>query len=125
MCPQDNLFDYILYSIRTVASHLNITTPLIISSTLEIDQSLKSQDKVIAICKSRGADSYLNPIGGVDLYDPVSFKNNGIDLGFLKTGTVQYPQFDNVFVPHLSIIDVLMFNDQTRIQEFLGMWDKA
>ena len=32
---------------------------------------------------------------------------------------VEYPQFGEPFVPGLSIVDVLMFNDKEKVQEML------
>src|SRR5579875_3290382 len=43
-CNEVNLFNYIFNSIRTICEFLNLNTELIISSTIEIDHSLKSQD---------------------------------------------------------------------------------
>jgi len=37
------------------------------------------------------------------------FEARGIDLHFLRSQPVTYPQFGNTFVPWLSIVDVLMF----------------
>ena len=35
---------------------------------------------------------------------------------------VEYRQFKGEFVPNLSIIDVLMFNDVSGVQELLTMY---
>ena len=35
---------------------------------------------------------------------------------------VKYKQFDNEFVPNLSFIDVLMFNDKAKVRELLGKY---
>lgn len=105
-----NLFEYLLQSIRVILDHLNIDTPITISSTLDIDQTLKSQDKVIAICKKNNASDYLNAIGGISLYNKEHFSDQDITLHFLKTGNIQYQQFGKEFVASLSIIDMLMFN---------------
>jgi len=98
---------------------LEIDTPLIISSTLAIDDTLKADKKVIAICKARNAVTYVNPIGGIKLYIKDEFKNEGIDLHFLKANDFEYRQFDNKFVPWLSVIDVMMFNTKEKIREYL------
>ena len=36
---------------------------------------------------------------------------------------IKYKQFNNDFVPNLSIIDVLMFNDVSRVREFLDAYE--
>lgn len=117
---QANLFKYILNSLNIVKSYLAIDTPLTISSTLTIDDTLKADKKVIAICKERNADTYVNPIGGIQLYIKDEFKNESIDLHFLKANDFEYKQFDNKFVPWLSIIDVMMFNSKEEVREYLN-----
>jgi hypothetical protein len=104
-----SLFDYLYNSIKELMVYLDITTELIISSSLNIDPVLKSQDKVISICKNLKATLYINPIGGTQLYSKSSFSKDKIDLQFLKSNDIVYSQFENDFVPWLSIIDILMF----------------
>jgi len=114
-----NLFDFIHTSLKLLTQFLQIDTKIIISSAIDIDHTLKSQDKVLAICKNLNADIYINAIGGQNLYLPEVFRNKGIELCFLKTKPIEYKQFDNDFVPWLSIIDVMMFNSKERITEYL------
>jgi len=102
-----------------VNEYLEIQTPLVISSTIPIDHELKGELKVRTICKERKADVYYNPIGGLELYSKEVFKNDGIELLFLKTNFQPYPQFKNEFVPGLSIIDVMMFNSKDQVQQML------
>lgn len=115
-----NLFGFILNSLNLVREYLEIQTPLLVSSTIPVDHGLKAGKKVVAICKARKADTYLNPIGGTQLYSKADFKNEGLDLCFLKTADFIYKQSDNNFVPFLSIIDVMMFNPKEEIKEYLN-----
>ncbi|TSA18414.1 hypothetical protein D4R75_11320 [bacterium] len=117
-----NLFRFIFNSIDTVRSYLKIGTPLVTSSTIAIDHSLKSESKVVAICKARKADAYINPGGGKTLYSRERFRNDGIDLIFLTMGDVTYSQFNHPFVPALSIIDLMMFKSVDEIRQFLGIY---
>ena len=114
-----NLFNFILNSLSIVKEYLEIKTPLIISSTIPIDHSLKGDKKVIEIVKSRKAENYINSIGGIELYNKDEFKKEGINLNFLKSTNLIYKQFDNAFVPWLSIIDVMMFNSKEEIKKYL------
>jgi hypothetical protein len=115
-----NLFKFIYDSIILINNHLEIKTPIIISSTIDADHTLKSQDKVLSLCKEQNADIYINSIGGVELYNKETFKQNNIELNFIKSNPVQYTQFNNEFVPWLSIIDVMMFNSKEQIKEYLN-----
>jgi len=115
-----NLFSFIHNSLILVNKYLGIKTHLLVSSTLSIDHELKAEKKVIEICKIRGASVYINPIGGLNLYNKDKFKDEGIGLFFIKTNHLKYEQFNNNFVPFLSIIDVMMFNSTRKIQGYLN-----
>jgi hypothetical protein len=118
--PEENLFKFIYDSIVLINSYLEIKTPIIISSSINADHTLKSQDKVLSLCKAQNADVYINSIGGVELYDKETFKQNKIKLNFIKSNPIKYKQFSNEFVSWLSIIDVMMFNSKEQIQEYLN-----
>ena len=118
-----NLFDFIYASLTLLMQFLQIDTEIIISSSIDIDHTLKSQGKVLAISKSLKADIYINVIGGRDIYTAEAFKNNGIELRFIKTKPIEYKQFDNRFVPWLSIIDVMMFNSKEIINKYLHHYE--
>jgi hypothetical protein len=107
---EENLFDYLHRSLVVCCGQLQLDTPIRVSSTLEIDHTLKGQDKVVALSKAVGASTYVNTIGGLDLYDPEVFGRHGMTLKFIRSKPFEYRQFASPFVPWLSIIDVLMFN---------------
>ena len=112
---ENNLFRFIFHSLSEICAHLNVSTELVISSTVEIGNDLRGQDKVIALCTSLQARTYVNSIGGIDLYSPDDFNESGVDLKFIKTKSFEYKQFGKPFVPLLSIIDLLMFNPVEKV----------
>jgi hypothetical protein len=116
---EKNLAKYLEFAIKKVCDYLSIDTELIVSSTIRKNNELRSQDKVIEICKILGADEYINAIGGQKLYSYSDFSTKGIGLKFLQTGDIKYTQFKSEFVPNLSIIDVMMFNNQEEISKML------
>lgn len=69
-------------------------------------------DRLINITKDRGGDFYINPIGGLELYNKDYFLKQGVALKFIKNELTSYKQFENQHVKGLSIIDVLMFNSK-------------
>ena len=99
LLEESNLFKFVLFSINEVIKLLDIKTKIIISSSIEIDHTLKGQDKVIAICKEIGCNNYINAIGGKKLYNTQSFAKENIKLDFLKSKNLVYPQFNNGFIP--------------------------
>ena len=110
---------FMLNSFQVVLDYLEIDTKLILSSSIEKDNSLKAKDKVKHICHILGADTYYNAIGGQDLYDKEDFKADGIDLHFVQTNLAPYAQLAKEFVPGLSIIDVLMHNGKEGTKKLL------
>ncbi|GAA3099325.1 WbqC family protein [Rhizobium viscosum] len=114
--PENNLFLYIKHSIAETCAHLGIETDIRVSSEIDVDHGLKAQDKVIALCRSVGADEYINAIGGLELYDKGEFRAHGVDLKFIKAKPFEYSQFGAPFVPWLSIVDVLMFNQRDAVR---------
>jgi len=115
--PERNLFSFILNSIKRTCEHLGIVTDIRISSEISVDTSLKSQARVLGLCEAVGANAYVNSIGGVDLYSKDEFHARGIELQFIKSKPFEYRQFDNEFVPWLSIIDVMMFGSIESIRD--------
>ena len=117
---ENNLFRFILNSLTLVNAYLQIKTPIVVSSNVFVDHELKAEKKIIAICMEKHANEYINPIGGVTLYNKDDFRRAGIDLYFLKSDNTEYMQFDHDFVPWLSIIDILMFNSPEEITNLLN-----
>ena len=120
-----NLFDYLHHSLVTTANYLEIRTPIVVSSELPIDHDLQGERKVLAICQAVGATRYLNAIGGRGLYSAPAFAELGIDLKFIESRPITYRQYDNPFVPGLSIVDVMMFNSRDAVHAMLGEYDLA
>lgn len=74
----------------------------------------------MAICKNFNTDTYINAIGGESLYNKEDFSQNEIELKLIKTNSIYYKQFNNDFVPNLSIIDIIMFNGRDKISEMIN-----
>ena len=116
---EENLSKFLMYSLKKIAEYLGIKTVFMLSSEIDINTVAKAEDKIITICKKLGAINYINAIGGQELYNKTRFDENSLKLQFLKTNVIQYNQFNANFVPWLSIIDVLMFNDKRTISKYL------
>jgi len=117
--PDDNLFNFLLNSIKMTASYLDLETEILISSKVEQNKKFKSQERVLGICSDLGAKVYVNPIGGTELYKRNSFSRVGIDLRFLRAKQTPYTQNTEQFEPFLSIIDLLMNLPKSQIIQAL------
>jgi len=120
---EKNLARFVGNSIIQVANWLGIRTSFVYSSELSNDKSLRRQDRIIDICKTIGADFYFDSTGAVELYDKKTFGSHGICLQFVNSEITHYKQFEFDFVPYLSILDVLMFNDLDSIHTMLTKYE--
>ena len=119
MHPERNLARFTEHSIRRICAYLNIVTPIRIGSELGLPARMGKQERVVSIAHKLGAELYINPIGGLDLYCPAYFRAHGLLLRFLRMDELSYTQLNQPFVPSLSIIDVLMFNSRSEAQALL------
>lgn len=115
---EPNLATFLDFCLHCICDYLGFGPKWYLSSELQKDNSLHGQDKVLAICKELGAKHYINLPGGKELYNHINFNSEGIQLSFIEPRSIEYKQINDEFVPHLSIIDVLMF---TGRKQSLGM----
>ena len=111
------------HNLRLICKYLDIKTEIVSSSAIYQNSHLKAQERILAICLQEKATQYINPIGGLELYDKDFFEAQNIQLNFIKSKLIQYPQFKNEFVPWLSMIDVLMFNSKEEIISFINNYE--
>jgi len=117
------LIDWHSKSFKLIKNYLGINTAFVKSSSKYNNQNLKGQDRILDICIKENANHYINLIGGYKLYNDHLFNDKKIGLSFLKSGNIKYQQFNNEFVPWLSVIDVMMFNSNLKIQELLLQYE--
>lgn len=122
-CDEATLSLFLFNSMQKTCRHLGIEVPLTLSSTLEKDDSgLAGSARIIAMCKSLSATTYINATGGRELYSASEFSREKIKLQFIEMGPIHYKQNSENFVPYLSIIDVLMFNDRDMVRQHLQQY---
>ena len=115
----EKISELAIKSVIEVAQYLNLKTEFEICSDVYSNTYLSGQNRVLDICRREKATTYINPFGGMELYSQSIFYEKNIELFFIKANKSIYPQFSEEFVPFLSIIDVLMFNDIHDIHEQL------
>ena len=108
-------------SLRKICDHLDIKTEIKIWSEMKVDIEvvIAADEWALNICKAINADTYYNAIGGASFFDKSKYENAGISLNFMETEPIHYTQFDNEFIPWLSIIDIMMFNSVEEINVML------
>jgi len=119
-----NLSFIAINSVIQVANYLDLKTTFEISSEKYGEtKGLDRAHRLIEICRINKANTYINAIGGEDLYEKSFFKQHEIELAFIKPKVIVYKQFKNDFVPWLSIIDVLMFNSIKEVHHMLDKFE--
>lgn len=119
-----SIADFAIHSVEVINNYLGISTILKRSSVdFKESKGMERADRLVHICNNLGSNEYINAIGGKELYSKEEFASKGIDLKFIKSKSVEYKQFNNEFVPWLSIIDVLMFNSKEEIYELLNQYE--
>ena len=108
--PLVNVVDFLEDGLRLCANLFRLQTPILQSSVLEIPGHLRGQQRIMAICKARGATHYLNAPGGRELYAPDAFENAGIRLEFL-------PPY---LGPHVHLLPTLLRGGAGAIAEELA-----
>lgn len=119
-------FEYIsdlnISLIIQICNYLGLKKRFTNSSVINYDKTGRGEGKILSICKLKNATQYINAIGGAELYNKDLFASNNIRLSFIQSQPIVYNQSNVEFVPHLSIIDVLMFCNIKEINELLNKW---
>jgi hypothetical protein len=112
-----------MQSVKSVTDYLGIDKLWVVSSEISPHtRSMDKSDRLIAITKETGCDTYINPSGGKTLYNKEYFAGHGVELLFLYPDLIPYPQFDQQFVPGLSIIDAMMFLPPEEVVLLIGRY---
>lgn len=115
--------DLAVDSIIKVSEYIGIDVEFVKSSSVYKNDDLKAKDRVLDICNIEKSEHYVNLSGGMHLYAKDEFKENGLELSFVKSLPIEYTQFKNEFIPWLSIIDVMMFNSPEVIKVMLNQYE--
>ncbi|WP_025763969.1 WbqC family protein [Dyadobacter tibetensis] len=121
--PHTTIAQLTVSALERLCKLMQIDTEIVPTSTLFNNTHLKGPDRILDICKQVEADRYINAIGGMELYDKKRFQEEGIGLAFIKSKPISYQQLKNEHIPWLSIIDILMFNEQKELNGFLDHYE--
>jgi hypothetical protein len=111
------------FGMQRICSYMGIQTEIVSTSRIYGNAALKAADRILDICKQNQTEGYINPIGGLELYDKEVFEAEQIQLQFIKSKECTYTQYKNEFVPWLSIIDVLMFVNKENFGNLLTEYE--
>lgn len=118
----NNLSEYIHNSIIQVCNYLEINTEIEKTSRIYSNNELNGQERIIDICLQNKTTTYINPIGGIDLYNKTDFTNRKLNLQFIYSEFIEYNQNTDDFIAGLSIIDLLMNIDTKTFTKHLNSY---
>ena len=105
--PWERLAPLAVASAEWLAGALGIATPVRLASTLGVAAADPSQ-RLVALCRAVGADTYLAGRDGARYMDPAPFRAAGIRVLYQDYKHPEYPQLHGEFAPFLSALDLLL-----------------
>jgi hypothetical protein len=102
----NNLSEYNTFGITQIAEYLNIETPIIIASNLNIE-SKERNERIIEICKKSNSSIYFSGNGGRNYHNEQLFEENEIHINYNNFNQTPYNQLFGEFKSGLSIVDKL------------------
>ena len=112
-------------SIELVCQYLGIELDIQVFSKMDlaIEEPKAPDEWALNICKDLGnVDEYWNPKGGEDFFSKEKYLANNIKINFLHLNPCEYKQIDDEFEAGLSILDTMMFNSATEVNELLNSY---
>jgi hypothetical protein len=112
-----------LACLNATFEYLDTACRIDIASHLDLDYSdvAGPGDWALVISEQLGASSYMNPEGGMTLFDPDAFAAKNINLFAYRAPELTYSQRRKfAFEPNLSIIDAMMYVEPETIRNAMA-----
>lgn len=97
--------NYLELLLEKIVRYLGLHWNVVRSSSLEIPEDLRGQDRILEIVRRVGARRYVNPPGGRNFYSQDAFARQGVELSFL-------PEYNG---PAYSILARIAAEDRYRL----------
>lgn len=117
-----SLSEWVIYTLKRTCNYLEIPFNFSIFSEMNINiENIKHAGQwALEIAAAMDASEYINPVSGYNIFNENEFRARNIELQFLKPKLTPYVQRRGHFVPGLSIIDIMMWNDKVSISNMLN-----
>ena len=119
---KQKLFQNLTYHMIEKELHHNdidIKYDIFSKMNLALPEVKEPDEWALYITKELGYNTYINPPGGMSFFNREKYQINDVDLQFLVQEIIPYRQNREVFIPALSMIDVMMFCSCNEINEML------
>src|SRR5207247_7567499 len=102
---------------------LGITTT--ITSSADYGMPGDGSERVLALCRASGAETYLSGPRARAYLDEAAFSAAGVEIAYMDySGYPEYPQVHPPFDHYVSVLD-LLFNVGTDAPRYLKSWVDA
>lgn len=109
-------------SVRLIAEYLNLDKTFHYSSeAFHRSRAMERGERLIEIVNELAGHTYINLIGGTQLYSQEIFQSGGLELKFLEPQIREYEQNSSNFHPSLSILDLLMNLSPEQVRQHLKL----
>ena len=115
-CDTDNLAQFNINAIETIAGWCGLKTLFLRSSEIGIDG--KSSLRLLGICKKLNASKYITGLGALEYLDHDVFDTESISVEYMSYEKKEYPQLHDGFIPYVSIIDAIA-NNGSGVRDFI------
>jgi hypothetical protein len=117
----DSLVDTNVSTLREVCSYLDLDFSRKLGSELDlaVDEIAHAGQWSLRAAQQLGAREYVNPPGGRSIFREEEWRRAGIQLTFTSLRPFPYACAPFEHVEHLSILDVLMWNDPSAVRNEL------
>ncbi|MEQ9411159.1 MAG: WbqC family protein [Fuerstiella sp.] len=118
----EQLSELLIHCLRCCCEYLKLPLDCHVFSRMQLSLPSISDpgDWAFETAKAVGASSYINPPGGQSLFNPEKFREANIRLQFLTAELPAYHQGRQEFIPGLSIIDALMWNEVSAVRDMVA-----
>jgi hypothetical protein len=117
----DCLVDLNVAGLSAVCAYLglNFTYSICSQAGFDLEDVAHAGDWALKIAGQLGASEYLNPGGGRAIFRQSDWDAASIRLNFIDPPDFRYACGRYEFIEHLSILDVLMWNDAEPVRQAL------
>jgi hypothetical protein len=93
------------------------------SSNIVASDKYSGQERILHICDQLKAETYINPIGGLNLYSKDLFQSKNIKLNFINSLLSFNVNNENNWELSLSILDLLMKFSKSELEILLNRFN--
>ncbi len=114
-----NLSNFIVNSIKIICNFLDISTPIYISSQIPNLTFKSKEEKILKICNFFESSRYVNPFGGINLYNKSDFYDKNMELNFMLFEPSESSKASIPFLETISTLDLILKVDLDKLKNIL------